>query len=61
MSWMVIAAALMSMAAVIITVVTAVINHQTAFAYMARLDATFRRLEKVLMDLQDLERWVDEQ
>jgi type II secretory pathway component PulJ len=61
MSWMVIAAALMSMVAVIITVVTAVINHQTAFANMARLDETNRRLGKVLKDLEDLERWVDEQ
>ena len=61
MSWTVIAALVLATAAVVLTIVTAVIHHRTAFANMARLDATNRRLEKVLKDLEDLERWVDEQ
>lgn len=61
MSWIVISALVLATAAVILTIVTAVIHHQTAFNNMARLDETNRRLEKVLKDLEDLERWVDEQ
>ena len=61
MSWVVIAAALMSMAAVILTVIAAVVNHRTSFDNLVRLEETNRRLGKALKDLEDLERWVDEQ
>lgn len=56
-----IAAALMSMAAVILTVIAAVVNHRTSFDNLVRLEETNRRLGKALKDLEDLERWVDEQ
>ncbi len=61
MSWVVIAAALMSMAAVILTVIAAVVNHRTSFDNIVRLEETNRRLGEALKNLEDLERWVDEQ
>jgi hypothetical protein len=58
-SWVVIAAALLSIVAVIFTVIAAVINHRTSFDNMVRLEETNRRLGKALKDLEDLKRWVD--
>ena len=61
MSWMVIAASVLAIVAVIFTVVAAVLNHRTSFNNLVLLEDTNRRLEKALKDLEDLERWVDEQ
>jgi hypothetical protein len=58
-SWVVIAAALLSIVAVIFTVIAAVINHRTSFDNLVRLEETNRRLGKALKDLEDLKRWVD--
>lgn len=61
MSWVVIATSVIAIAAVILTVITAVINHRTSFDHIVRLEETNRRLERALKELEDLERWVDEQ